>query len=384
MFSKYIHKCFIFDKNFYYKNLIDLTSIKKISSDGKYSFAINFFGSLSEGSKLRITFLSQMEKEKFLKEIFSNDKNNLDFYFKKIVFVNFFCKNEKLDISMVNNLINYMKMKLKKKTKYYHRIYYNKDVYEFLNSSNFSRIINKNSFNFKTKNKNNNEYQVLHESIKIQKNIFFLFNSYKICDVIIKNIIYGIKIIKQKQKYLKEIYEDFLLNEIDNESDNNKNIITCKNINNNLLINKRKSKNLDYLPNILNKNLKNKFKKALSLIDEKKNNIKKFSREFNNNYIKKSSMNFNDIIEETIDSIEDTRNSLQRFRHIQIKAKIIVHNEENISNKYIFDSLIIKNDFEKVSFQINILYFFSKESKILDVNKEGIFNIYKKGKVILL
>ena len=266
----------------------------------------------------------------------------------------------------------------------YHRIYYNKDVYEFLNSSNFSRIINKNSFNFKTKNKNNNEYQVLHESIKIQKNIFFLFNSYKICDVIIKNIIYGIKIIKQKQKYLKEIYEDFLLNEIDNESDNNKNIITCKNINNNLLINKRKSKNLDYLPNILNKNLKNKFKKALSLIDEKKNNIKKFSREFNNNYIKKSSMNFNDIIEETIDSIEDTRNSLQRFRHIQIKAKIIVHNEENISNKYIFDSLIIKNDFEKVSFQINILYFFSKESKILDVNKEGIFNIYKKGKVILL
>jgi hypothetical protein len=73
--------------------------------------------------------------------------------------------------------------------------------------------------------------------------------------------------------------------------------------------------------------------------------------------------------------------SKNRMRHnIEKRAK---NNEDlaNSSKTSLDDSLGIKSNFNKVSFEINIMYFFSKENKILDVYSDGILNIYKKGKV---
>jgi hypothetical protein len=73
--------------------------------------------------------------------------------------------------------------------------------------------------------------------------------------------------------------------------------------------------------------------------------------------------------------------SKNRMRHnIEKRAK---NNEEQLNNSKtsLDDSLCVKSNFTKVSFEINILYFFSKENKILDVYSDGILNIYKKGKV---
>lgn len=71
--------------------------------------------------------------------------------------------------------------------------------------------------------------------------------------------------------------------------------------------------------------------------------------------------------------------SKKRLRHNkEVRAK---HHEDAQSKGSLDESLGIKSNFNKVSFEINIMYFFSKENKVLDVYSDGIFTIYKKGKV---
>ena len=72
--------------------------------------------------------------------------------------------------------------------------------------------------------------------------------------------------------------------------------------------------------------------------------------------------------------------SKKRLRH-NVEKRAKHHDELAESKNSLDDSLGVKSNFNKVSFEINIMYFFSKENKILDVYSDGIFTIYKKGKV---
>lgn len=362
-----------------YEYFIDLTAIKKISSDGKYSYLLNFYDDLFKYSRLRLTFFSIIEKERFLREIFTIKTIEKDFLFKKKVLLKYFTKNDKINIARVNELIIYMKKILKRKSYYFYELYYNVEIFDYFNYSS-EKVRNKQKENI---NKN-----------KFSRKFFFIFNSYKLHDSFFKYIFYGIKNVKYKYRDYKALYDDCILRDLED-------IKVIEKISENaisVLINKNEEKEI--LDHFLKKNdFKKKLRKAVSIdLTNKNHNYGDLADNdqsiINNELLFEESRHINrefdgykenTIIDLNCSAIsEDDLSNIKRQRHNVEHKKQKNYVDEfdfNVSKISLDETLNIKSEFEKVSFEVNLCYYFSKEPKILEIYNSGIFTIYKKGKV---
>jgi len=390
--SKNKLKLFTFDKNLKYVNFIDLTAVKKIYKEGKYSFILHFYDDLFYIPKLKLSFFSILEKERFLKDIFTDKKDDRELLLKKIVLLNYLSKDGKMEMSILNYLIMYLKRILKRKSNYFSKLFYNKDVYNYFNYNTLDLNVN-NGYVNKKNNRRISQFDLNLLAKKFSKKLFFVLNSYKIYDYFFSRVFYGISIVKYKPKKYKAIYDDCILREFE---DGFSNVMNINESNNSL-------KNSDLSEEFFNKNdFKRKLRKAVSIdyrnLDTKYNNY--LSELESKSKYDNSNKDENDLIKEynlekqnedpdvplsNIDrkNTEDDLNaSIKRTRHNVEHKKLKNYSDEfSLSKNSLEDPITINSDFEKVTFEVNILHYFSKESKILDVYKDGIFTIYKKGKV---
>jgi hypothetical protein len=389
-------KLFIFDKSLQYVSFIDLTAIKKIYAEGKYSFVLHFYDDLFPTPKLKLSFFSILEKESFLKDIFTDKKDDKELLLKKIVLLNFLSREGKMEMALLNDLIMFLKRILKRKSKYYSKLFYNKDVYDCFNYN--TNDFNINSSNVKNRKKRRiSQFELNFLAKKFSKKLFFMFNSYKVYEYFFSRIFYAINIVKYKYKIYKAIYDDCILREFEE--------VVYEN-----MINKTSNNNISYDSNendlskeFFNKNdFKKKLRKAVS-IDftnadnkfinhfyelESKNrsdNSNKFEKDLIKEY-KLSNQNEESYSHEDIldrkNSEDDLNANVKRARHNVEHKKLKNYLDDFSSSKNsLEDQITIKSNFEKVSFEVNICYYFSKETKLIDVYKDGIFTIYKKGKV---
>lgn len=393
--SKNKLKLFIFDKSLKYKSFFDLTTIKKIYSDGKYSIIFHFFEDQSQFLRLKLTFFSILEKENFLKNIFEEKKEDQEIHLKKILLLNFLSQNNKLEMALVNQLIMFNKNILKRKSKFCSALYFNKDIYGYFDYNTKDISINEENTNKYSRRISQFELNMIAK--KFSKKLFFVFNNYKILDQFMRKIFYGINIIKYKYKYYKSIYDDCVLLEFEN------------NLINENFINENETKNLnlnktfesELLKDIFNKNdFRRKLRKAVSVdydtednnlinLLDKKNNIldnaggikKDFSRDLIlNNKQNEEFINCSNSSIGRSNSEEEFNSNKKRLRHNVERKKNNCENFNNYRNS-LEESITIKSDFEKVSFEVNLCYYFSKESRVINIYKDGIFTIYKKGKV---
>lgn len=407
--SKNKHKLFIFDKSLKFKSYIDLTAIKKIYADGKYSFILHFYEDLFHFAKLKISFFSVLEKERFLKDIFTDKKDDKDFLLKKIILLNFLSRNDRIEMSLVNSLIMLLKKILKRKSNYYWRILYNKDVngYFDYNTTDFSSINIPNN-NRNITNRRSSQFELNFIAKKFSKKLFFVFNNYKVYDYFFRKIFYGINIIKYKYKKYKAIFDDCVLRDFEyniNIIDQNTNNSNFNNFIKRYDDTKMKNYESNLLEEFFNKNdFKKKLRKAVS-IDytnadsnflnylyeiEAKNKSDKSNKE-EKDLIKEYNLDkqHQDLVDNSKISIDRSNSEDEPNRNVKRPRHNVEHKKlKNYSDEFsdsknsLEDSISLKTDFEKVSFEINICYYFSKEAKVIDVYKDGIFTIYKKGKVI--
>lgn len=393
--SKNKLKLFIFDKSLKYVSFIDLTAIKKIYTEGKYSFILHFFDDLFPIPKLKLSFFSVFEKERFLKEIFTDKKDDKELLLKKIVLLNYLNKEGKMEMSLLNDLIMYLKKILKRKSKYYPKIFYNKDVYDYFDYNTLNLNINNDRNAKNKKNRRISQFELNLLAKKFSKKLFFVFNSYKIYDYFFSRIFYGINIVKYKAKKYKAIYDDCILREFEegiNEDSNNKASFNS-------------SKDTDLSEEFFNKNdFKRKLRKAVSIdytnVDtkfinypyelesmNKSDNSNKDEKDLIKEYnLKKQNeeLDYTQVDSDRKNSEDGLNENVKRARHNVEHKKLKNYSDEfSLSKNSLEESITINTDFEKVSFEVNICYYFSKELKVLDVYKDGIFTIYKKGKVYL-
>lgn len=388
-------KLIIFDKSLKYISFLDLTAIKKIYTEGKYSFILHFYDDQFHIPKLKLSFFSILEKKRFSKDIFTDKKDDNELLLKKIILLNFLSKEGKMDMALVNHLIMYLKKILKRKSKYYSNIYYNKEVYSYFDYNTTDFNDNKSNINC-NKKKKISQFELNILAKKFSRKLFFVFNSYKIYDHFFSRIIYGIRIVKFKYNVYKSIYDDCILREFEEGIvDSGKRISDDKECK--IPIEKDLSEEF-----FIKNDFKRKFKKAVSIdytnadsefinlfyeLESKtvsdNTNINKDEKDLFKEY--NFSKQGKDIQEENIvrKSSEDLLSgNVARARHNVEHKKIKNYTDEfSLSKNSLEDPITIKTDFEKVSFEVNILYYFSKESKVIDVYKDGILSIYKKGKV---
>lgn len=125
----------------------------------------------------------------------------------------------------------------------------------------------------------------------------------------------------------------------------------------------------------------------MKLNEKEINFINKKIKEENKNNLNEEKFNTNiDII--LTDSEKDSENSekefedfAKKFKRHGLDKKQIIDFDPSASKSTFNVSLSVESNFTKVYFEINVIYYFSKEPKILEVLSEGIFNIYNKGKV---
>ncbi len=414
--SKKKQKLFIFDRNLKYKRFIDLTSIKKIYSNGKYSFVLHFYEGSFSINKLRILFFSFLEKEKFLKDVFTDEKECRDFLLKKVILLNFLSNDEKIEMSLANQFIMLSKKILKRKTEYYPKIYYNRDVNEFFdyNTKDFVSVRNSQNKNNNFVKKRSSQFKLNFFARKFSKKLFFVFNNYKIYDYYFKKIFYGINIVKYEQDYYEDLIDKNILSDLELNSNmirykRNNNYKDCNRIDNLTekyvteinLSNQEDELSIEFF---IKNGFKRKFRKALSINysntdtsflnnlyefeekikpdnpnKEEKDVIKRYSLDNQNEEFFNNNLNPN----ERGDSGNELNRGIKRQRHVEHKKLKNYLDDSSESKNSLEESILLKSDFEKVSFEVNICYYFSKDPKIIDIHKDGIFSIYKKGKVNL-
>lgn len=342
---------FIFSKHLIFVHRFNLENVKTISLNGMYGIILKFFPTDGSGSSqlIKIKFFSIFDKNEFLKEILPDQDNDTKKKFFKKKLILHLIKIKKLDYKSITA------KEFSKLRESGHLFYTN--IYE---------IYEKHEVRIK------NDLKIVEIQFFL---IMFLFLKLDTFENIYNYLFSSIYVLKYSKKNLKAMYST----------------------NSSQLLKYRDSVTLEFAINLKNKDLNNKEKKI----------TKSFKKELSLNVERSSSKMFScstftdlrgslDFLKEEEEDAEMDMKDYSKFikrRHLNVMATT----PKNIKTRSFsnFDKSIgvvprtcsdssqvsIRPNYDKICFNINTIKYFGKDPKIIEINKNSVINIYKKGKV---
>jgi hypothetical protein len=336
-------------KNFKLVASIPLDDLKKINYIGKYSLLLKFYTQLKneENKIIIIKLLSTYQREVIVDIILpetTNDKIDLE---KKSVLYKIIGDNK--------NYLNEYRLRLIEKLKKSNLVY-NNNIYDILHPTTYLNF----SLHLKTKYMNQHLFKVM----------LLVFSETGLVKKVFKILFFNINYIKYDTSDIEEMYNEFLMN-----FRTHRDSISVE-------MNRRKENQRRSGTHI---RLKEQEDDAVLRKSSKTSEKDSYSSEINSKTFSEGEKDSS--INNSVDSIIEEFNQKVRPRH---KNNVDMRSKSNYIKQFSHrnslnnsNSLVVgKAEFDKIIFNITIPKYFGKDHKILEINKNGFFMIYKKEKVL--